>query len=143
MVREESTNSGMILTADNSSDDAFFLHRALKEITALPVRHFPDGCACIDYLTGLLEKAPIHPQPRALILGLCMPRVDGFGVLDWLRPRPEFRHLPIIVLTGSNDPHIRARALGAGAVDYLTKPVDFKLLAPMLDSVWTRLALPR
>jgi len=53
-----------------------------------------------------------------------MPAVDGFEVLQWVRSRPEWRALPIIVLTNSYyGPDIN-RAYELGANSFLTKPGD-------------------
>ena len=54
-----------------------------------------------------------------------MPHLDGFKVMDQLRPLiPDAVYLPILVLTGDHDPVIRQRALAAGAKDFLSKPFE-------------------
>jgi putative two-component system response regulator len=60
-----------------------------------------------------------------IILDLHMPQMDGFEVLDMIRPlvAPE-EYLPVIVLTGDDAPELRRRALAAGAMDFLAKPFD-------------------
>ena len=50
--------------------------------------------------------------------------IDGRDILDQLRQSHVLKHLPIIVLTSDNDRALRLRALGQGASDILTKPVD-------------------
>jgi putative two-component system response regulator len=54
-----------------------------------------------------------------------MPEMDGFQVLEELpRHMAEGEYLPVLVLTGDDDPEIRRRALAAGAHDFLRKPFD-------------------
>jgi diguanylate cyclase (GGDEF)-like protein len=62
--------------------------------------------------------------PGVLLLDLSMPRVDGLEVLGQMRGDPLLRHVPVIVLTSSNDPQAKLKALALGAMDFLSKPVD-------------------
>lgn len=64
-------------------------------------------------------------RPDLILLDLHMPHLDGFQVMDLLRPHiPEQSYLPILFLTGDKDPEVRQRALAAGARDFLTKPFE-------------------
>ena len=53
-----------------------------------------------------------------------MPEVDGFAILEALRSDVSERFLPIVVLTGDTTEETKARALEAGATDFLVKPVS-------------------
>jgi CheY-like chemotaxis protein len=53
---------------------------------------------------------------------------DGFTVMEWLRRQDLELHPPIIVLTGRTEPDLRERVLDAGAVAFLQKPADRKVL---------------
>ena len=53
-----------------------------------------------------------------------MPEVDGFAVLEALREDGSERFLPIVVLTADMTEEAKARALEAGATDFLVKPVS-------------------
>ncbi len=63
-------------------------------------------------------------QPDVVLLDLMMPEVSGFDVLQSIRAVEAHRYLPVIVLSGESDPAARLKALGLGATDFLTKPVD-------------------
>jgi PleD family two-component response regulator len=63
-------------------------------------------------------------DPDLVLLDLIMPEVDGFAVLDALRSDASEDFLPIIVLTGDVSEESKARALDAGATDFLVKPVS-------------------
>lgn len=60
--------------------------------------------------------------PDLVLLDLMMPQPDGFRVCRMIREVPEFKRLPIIIVTALDDSDSRAVAFGAGANDYLTKP---------------------
>jgi DNA-binding response OmpR family regulator len=62
-------------------------------------------------------------KPDVLLLDLMMPDIEGFEVAAQLRAKPEFAHLPIVIITARIDPESRKRAIKAGATVYLTKPL--------------------
>lgn len=59
-----------------------------------------------------------------VLLDLMMPEVDGMAVLAELQRRKMLPALPVVVVTSSGDRNSRIDALGAGAVDFITKPID-------------------
>jgi signal transduction histidine kinase len=62
--------------------------------------------------------------PELIVLDLHMPGIDGFTMLDELRRRASAADLPILVLTADTTREATHRALGLGANDFLTKPLD-------------------
>lgn len=63
-------------------------------------------------------------DPDLILLDLIMPEIDGFGVLEALRSDISERFLPVVVLTADTTEEAKARALEAGATDFLIKPVS-------------------
>lgn len=57
----------------------------------------------------------------AIVLDVMLPRLDGWGVLDRLRPT---RTTPVLMLTARDAVPDRVKGLDSGADDYLTKPFD-------------------
>ncbi|HTS87181.1 MAG TPA: HD domain-containing phosphohydrolase [Gemmatimonadales bacterium] len=85
-------------------------------------------------------------RPDVIMLDLHMPGLDGFGVLELLRPELEAdRHLPVIMLTGDSRTEVRQQALSEGARDFLVKPFDamevLLRLANLLETRFLHLAL--
>ncbi len=74
-----------------------------------------------------LARAP-HTGPSCLVLDVCMPDLDGLGLQQALGDRQA----QIVFLTGHGDVPMCADAMKAGAIDFLTKPVDDEKL---LDAV--------
>ncbi|MCC6347526.1 MAG: response regulator [Nitrospirales bacterium] len=70
----------------------------------------------------LLDSIALNGLPDLLILDLMMPIMDGFDVLEKLRPVREKSYFPIIVLSALSDKQSIVKALSLGADDYVTKP---------------------
>ena len=67
--------------------------------------------------------------PDVLLLDLIMPEVTGFEILEQIRNHEQTRHLPVVVLTSSDDSETKLKVLNLGATDFLAKPVDPSELA--------------
>ena len=57
-----------------------------------------------------------------VVLDLNMPDIGGYEVIEFVRGQDRLRSLPILVVTTRGDEGSRARALGAGATRFMTKP---------------------
>jgi CheY-like chemotaxis protein len=67
-------------------------------------------------------------NPDLMIVDLQMPALDGLGVLAELRRDERFATVPIVALTASAMQGDRERALEAGFTEYITKPVNLRVL---------------
>ena len=63
--------------------------------------------------------------PEVVLLDLKLPKIDGLEVLQEMRSRDRTRHVPVVVLTSSNEPHDRAAAFRYEVDDYIVKPHSF------------------
>jgi diguanylate cyclase (GGDEF)-like protein len=68
-------------------------------------------------------------KPDVVLLDLMMPEVSGFDVLQAMRGSKALQHIPVVILTSSDDAETKLRALQLGAMDFLAKPVDASELA--------------
>ena len=69
-------------------------------------------------------------RPLAVTLDVWMPGMDGWAVLAELKNDPEVAHIPVVMVTMTDD---RRQGYLLGAADYLTKPIDPARLAGVLD----------
>ena len=69
-------------------------------------------------------------DPDLLLLDMMMPGVSGLDILQVLRADQHFAHLPVLILTASDDRKMKKTALDAGATDFLLKPIDADDLIP-------------
>ena len=67
-------------------------------------------------------------KPEIILLDVDMPEMDGFQAIGLLKERPETRDIPVIFLTAMNDGASELKGLELGAVDYIAKPFNPRLL---------------
>jgi len=82
-----------------------------------------DQCKFEEAANGLeaIERLVLGP-PDLMILDLNMPEMHGIDVLKFVRTRPRYQTLPVVVLTTKGEESIQREAMAAGASLYLTKP---------------------
>ncbi|WP_406864593.1 HAMP domain-containing protein [Streptomyces sp. HUAS MG47] len=73
--------------------------------------------------TGL-ELIDAHPEIRLVLMDVMMSGMDGYAAIRAIRRLPGRGDLPVVAVTAKVMPGDRARAIDAGADDYLPKPVD-------------------
>ncbi len=64
-----------------------------------------------------------------LLLDVVMPGIDGYEVCARIRRHPAGQHMPILMLTGLDDTDAIGLAYGAGATDFISKPINWALLS--------------
>jgi putative two-component system response regulator len=74
-------------------------------------------------------------QPDVVLLDVMMPGLSGLEILAELRRGEQFFDLPVIILTAAADRETKLNALGAGATEFLAKPVDAVELEVRLRNV--------
>jgi len=74
-----------------------------------------------------------HEKPNLILLDINMPEMDGFETLARLKSNPHMTNIPVIFLTGNDASETEIRGLKSGARDFLTKPVEQRLLKHRID----------
>ncbi len=105
-----------ILIVDDSINVRRYLSLTLEKAGYL-VEQAKDGQEAVDKLIGGLA---VH----GVICDVEMPRLDGYGVLEEIKSRPEFEHLPISMLTSRSNEKHRKIAMNLGASAYFSKPYN-------------------
>lgn len=94
------------------------LLRFTLEREGFRVRHVGDGRAALQLIATM---AP----PAVALLDIMLPYVDGFELIAAIRAQPGWEKTPVMMLSSKGREQDIARALDAGADDYMVKP--FKL----------------
>lgn len=92
-----------------------------------------------------LRNGDVPLQRLLILLDLNMPRMNGIEFLRELRSDDELAHLPVVVLTTSNDERDRIEAYNLNVAGYIVKPVTFlNFLEAMttLNKYWKLVEMP-
>jgi len=85
-----------------------------------------DGQQAIDYLFGQGEHAGSKPpSPLLVLLDLNLPVLDGYQVLQRMKADERTKHIPVIILTTTDDRREVSRCYALGCNVYVTKPVEY------------------
>lgn len=114
-----------IMVVDDSINVRRFLALTLEKAN-YRVEQAKDGQDAIDKL-----QAGIRPD--AVICDIEMPRLDGFGFLSRVRTPPQYKSLPVIMLTSRSGDKHRRLAMNLGATDYFSKPFKENILLSTLE----------
>ena len=133
----ETTDSRMIeiLLVEDNPGDVLLTREAMK---AGKLRNrlsvVGDGVDALAFLRrqGSFADAP---RPDLILLDLNLPRKDGREVLAEIKEDPQFRTIPVVVLTTSAAEQDVERAYNLHANCYITKPVDFNQFMNVIEQV--------
>jgi CheY-like chemotaxis protein len=75
-------------------------------------------------------------QADLVLCDLRMPRLDGFGFIDWLRNDPKLSRTPVIAVTALGADADYRRTWAAGFNGHIVKPIDYRTIAAQLDRVF-------
>ena len=94
------------------------------------IQWFEDGQKVVDFLLQE-EKQGGGGSSRSLLLllDLNMPVLNGYQVLELIRSHEQTRHLPVAILTTTDDEREVTRCYELGCNVYITKPVDYDKFA--------------
>lgn len=127
-----------ILLVEDNQDDAGLIIRALrKNDPAVSIIHLTHGEEAIEYLfcEGRFLERNIHDLPKLIILDLKMPKVDGVELLLWIKADARTRHVPVVMLTSSNQNTDIKTCYSLGANSYIVKPMEFDELVKAVAGI--------
>jgi two-component system response regulator len=115
-------SSSVIIVAEDDANDLFLMQRLVaKAGIKIPLMSFRDGEEVVTFLRACTESGYKGTLPRVVFLDIKMPKVDGFEVLRWIRKQSTFKTLPVVILSGSDEPRDHRRAAELGANGFLVK----------------------
>lgn len=84
---------------------------------------------------GLKILGEHYRELSVVLLDICMPVCDGFEFLRRRNKDKLLSTIPVIVMTGSNSKDAEIQCLDLGAVDFIPKPYNFKIVVGRINSV--------
>lgn len=109
-----------ILLVDDDKRNLYSISAALEE-EGVYVEAVSSGAEAL----AILKK---QNNIDIILLDIMMPEMDGYEVLRQIRMNPLLKHLPVIAVTAKAMVGDKEKCIAAGASDYLSKPVDIKVL---------------
>jgi CheY-like chemotaxis protein len=130
--------SVIILMADDDEDDCLLVRDALGEVDLnVEIRFVGDGRELMEYLHQCKrlgdDSAPSCPD--LILLDLNMPRKDGREALKEIKSHPEFKGIPVVILTTSSEDRDIELCYKAGANSYLVKPFLYEEMVDAMKSL--------
>lgn len=135
-------NQPILLVEDNPLDLDLTLRAFKSQKLENPILIARDGEEALAFVEKW-EKG--EPRPVVILLDLKMPKVSGLEVLKVLKSHPEYKTIPVVVLTTSSESKDVKTAYQLGANSYIVKPVDFEKfldVAKQIDLYWRVLNKP-
>ena len=126
----------IILLVEDREDDVLLTKQAfLRAGIVNPLYVVCDGEEAIAYLsgTGKFKDRAEFPVPDLVLLDINMPKLDGFGVLKWVRNDSALKMLHIVMLSTSDQGDDIDKSYALGANSYLVKPSDFEAFTDLLS----------
>lgn len=116
--------SGDLLVVDDSAQN-------LEVLSTLLTAH---GHSVRTACGGLEALRLAHEQPPDLVLlDVHMPDLNGFEVCRSLRAKWDSSTMPVVFLSGANEPENKVKAFQLGAIDFVTKPFHFPEVLARVD----------
>lgn len=101
-----------LLLLDDTPSDLHLLTLSLQGYHLLTATNGPEALEIASRL-----------QPDLILLGVCMPGMDGFEICKRLKELTKTQHIPVIFVTSLTQEKDETHGFAVGAVDYITKPI--------------------
>jgi DNA-binding response OmpR family regulator len=93
------------------------------------------GYRVVSARDGLMAMEILNVErPDLILLDVTMPRMSGYDVCQHVREHEDWRHLPIVMLTGLGAEGERLKGLALGANGYVTKPFSPRELLALVGT---------
>ena len=126
-----------ILLVEDNPNDAELIQRTLHKLNITnEIVWVQDGAEAIDCIfnTGKYTSQK-GTKPRLILLDLRLPKIDGLEVLKKLKNDPNTRHIPVIVLTSSNEDKDMVASYNLGVNSFVSKPVEFEEFVKVVSNL--------
>ncbi|CAG5074795.1 Regulator of RpoS [Dyadobacter sp. CECT 9623] len=120
-----------IYLVDDDEDDRMFARQALESVTKdIEIVELTDG----NQLLVVLEKN-LCTDPSLVLMDMNMPLVNGMEALSALKSRDEWRHIPVVLFSTSENQNTVKQAYQQGVNAYMVKPSTFEGYIQMAHTV--------
>ena len=117
----------VVFLVEDEQDTADLVRLQLVK-AGMSVLHVKDGRQATDIIDKIMP-------PRAVLLDLAVPYVNGFELLKKIRTKAGWEKVPVMIVSGNSNAGEIQRMMRAGAKDYVVKSVGVGALAHRLKGM--------
>ncbi|MFA5044119.1 MAG: response regulator [Kiritimatiellia bacterium] len=129
----EHSNVTILIAEDDEGHAELILEQLRNAGVSNEIARFRDGQELWDYLMAAGRRASQYDSNGfLLLLDIVMPGMDGLEVLRRIKTDKQWRNLPIIMLTTTDDPREIENCYTLGCNCYITKPLEYARFTEML-----------
>jgi CheY-like chemotaxis protein len=122
----------LLLVEDNPMDLDLTLRAFNKKKFANTIHVARDG---EEALAWFARWDAGEPMPAVILLDINLPRINGLEVLQQLKAHPQYRRIPVVVLTSSREDSDLKAAYDLGVSSYIEKPVSFSKFIEVAEHI--------
>ena len=122
------TQVEILIVEDNPYDLEMTMRGLQKARLVNNIQVARDGEEALDFIFCEGEHAgrSIDDQPRVILLDIKLPKIDGLEVLARLKADSRTSHIPVVMLTSSQEQSDLVKSYQQGVNSYIVKPVNFE-----------------
>lgn len=129
-------DSATILLIEDDPGHARLIERNLRRADLThELTRIEDGQQALDYFfpTDDATNPPPNDPPILVLLDLNLPGADGYRVLERLKTHDRTKHIPVFILSSTDEPREIKRCYALGCNAYLVKPVNYEHFADAIQ----------
>lgn len=119
------TTKPVVLIVDDDITTVKFIAEAIRDQYDVIFTLSAEDC---------LQKMMVEQKPDLILLDVKMPLVDGFQICEALKKSEETQNIPVIFITSAKLEEDQEKGFEMGAIDYITKPINLKILRARLKA---------
>ncbi len=127
----------VLVIEDDPNDRELLLHQLHRSGMDKHVKFISDGREALDFLTQP-NTLDLASELVAIFLDLKLPSLGGLDLLRRFRVHPTLQHIPVIVMTSSNDPQDLEECQRLRVTSYVSKPVTITSFSKAVADVFHR-----
>ena len=95
----------------------------IRKIVELTLKR--QGVQVVTAPSGVIALAAIaNTPPQLILLDIMLPKVNGYQICQIIRRNPDYKHIPVVMLSGKDGVFDKVRGRLVGATEYITKPFE-------------------
>lgn len=95
----------------------------IRKIVEITLKRY--GVQVASAPSGVIALAAIaNTPPQLILLDIMLPKVNGYQICQLIRRNPDYRHIPVVMLSGKDGVFDKVRGRLVGATEYITKPFE-------------------